>query len=141
MLTIQNDGQEIVSTNFWRTEHAARGYLYLSSNAGAFRLLVPPAREADIIEMMAAREAVISRGPWTVQGGREAVAILFEDLSDSPYVVHIVSEQCDRLPTIEDRNKTFVLTIWTEAGKAGSMPAKVRMVKRLPWLKPWRESH
>lgn len=41
MITISNDGQKIVSTNYWDTEHAKRGFLYLSWNAGAGRLLLP----------------------------------------------------------------------------------------------------
>lgn len=141
MLTIENNGQEILSTNYWSSEHAARGYLYLSINAGAFRLMVPPAREADIIEMMSGHEAIISMGPWTDHGGREAVEIMFEDLSDNPYAVHIVSQQCDRLPTNADRNRTFVLTIWTVVGKQAEMPARLRIVKRIPWMRPWRESN
>lgn len=141
MLTIRNNGPEIEFTDYWQSEQAAMGYVYLSINAGCFRLLVPTAREPDVLEMLTGREALVSRGPWTEQGGREAVEILFEDNSNNPYVLHMVSEQCDRLPANSDRNKTFTLAIWTRAGKQGEMPARLRFVKRLPWLKPWRDSH
>lgn len=142
MLTIQNNGPEIVSTNYWQTEHAACGYVYLSINAGAFRILIPPSQEGAIAEMLTAREAIISRGPWADQGGREAMEILFEDFTDTPYSLCILAEQCDRLPADSDRNRTNLrLSIWTVAGKAGEMPAKYRKVKRLPWLKPWQKSH
>lgn len=142
LFTIENNGPEILATNYWQSEHAARGYLYLSINAGAFRLLVPPAQEVTISEMLTGREAIISRGPWADQGGREALEILFEDLTDAPYSVCILAEQCDRLPADSDRNRTdLLLSIWTTAGKAGEMPARYRKVKRVPWLKPWRTSH
>jgi len=34
MLTIENDGQEIVKTNFWQTEQAKQGAFYLSVESG-----------------------------------------------------------------------------------------------------------
>jgi hypothetical protein len=36
MFTFENNGPEIVSTNYWLSEHAQRGYVYLSINARAF---------------------------------------------------------------------------------------------------------
>lgn len=41
MITVQNDGPDIASTNYWESAHAARGLCYLSGNAGALRLLAP----------------------------------------------------------------------------------------------------
>jgi hypothetical protein len=41
VLQIQNAGPEILATTYWQTEHARRGYLYLSFNGGALRVLVP----------------------------------------------------------------------------------------------------
>jgi len=43
MITIANDGPDIASTNYWATDHARAGIVYLSGNAGAWRLLMPPA--------------------------------------------------------------------------------------------------
>jgi len=39
--TIENDGPDIVTTNYWTTEHEQRGLFYVSINAGTCRLLVP----------------------------------------------------------------------------------------------------
>ena len=41
LITIENNGPGILSTNYWGTPHAEKGYCYLSINAGAFRLLGP----------------------------------------------------------------------------------------------------
>ena len=41
MITIENRGQAILTTDYWYTPHAHAGYLYLSWNAGAGRLLIP----------------------------------------------------------------------------------------------------
>ena len=76
MLTIRNDGPEIAETNYWTSEQAKAGYLYLSTNAGTFRLLVPEKRIEFVTEMLTASEAILSRGPWPEQGGRDAVEIL-----------------------------------------------------------------
>ena len=41
VLQIQNAGPEVLATTYWRTEHARRGYLHLSFNGGALRVVVP----------------------------------------------------------------------------------------------------
>jgi hypothetical protein len=43
LLRIDNDGPRILACNFWGSEVERAGKLYVSLNAGAFRLLVPAA--------------------------------------------------------------------------------------------------
>lgn len=137
-MIIRNNGREIVETDYWRSERAARGYVYLSINAGAFRLLVPKILEKEIKEMQTAKEVIISRGPWS-QGGRDdALELLFEDGSDEPYSMHIVKEQVDRMPSSSDDGREFVFSIWTEEGKEAEFVCKYREVNRLPYLKSWK---
>jgi hypothetical protein len=57
-ITVENDGQEIVGTNYWNSEYFRRGAVYLSVNAGAFRLLVPPQIPLD--DMVAAQEVIVT---------------------------------------------------------------------------------
>ena len=40
-MEIRNADQKVRATTYWGTEHARRGYLYLSFNGGALRVLVP----------------------------------------------------------------------------------------------------
>jgi hypothetical protein len=40
-MEIRNADQEVRATTYWGTEHARRGYLYLSFNGCALRVLVP----------------------------------------------------------------------------------------------------
>jgi hypothetical protein len=40
-MEVRNADQEVRATTYWGTEHASRGYLYLSFNGGALRVLVP----------------------------------------------------------------------------------------------------
>ncbi len=137
MLTILNKGQAIESTNYWDTEQAHAGYCYLSWNAGAGRLLVPDALKPAIREMRIAKYVIVSRGPWHEHGGRDALELLFEDSSDSPYCLHLVAEQTDRLLPEENQGGGFVVTVWTRGGEKLRLPGKYRTVAAIPCLDPW----
>lgn len=143
-IELQNNGQEIISTNYFDTTHAQRGYFYLSSNAGAFRLLVPDGQIPVIEECKTATEVIISRGPWPEQGRQDAIEILFEDRSDSPYAIHLSSEQVDRLPLDQDQDirgqpPRWRFAAWARAGKALELPCRYRRVKEIPCLRKWQQ--
>jgi hypothetical protein len=135
MIKIENKGQQVVSTNYWGSEHAKRGYFYLSWNAGAARLLVPDSMKAQIREMKSAEYVVVSRGKFE---GRDALELMFEDGSDSPYVVHMVTEQTDRLIPESDQGGGFVVAVWTRSGMKLRLPGKYREVDVLPCLAAWQ---
>ncbi len=141
-LVIENDGSEIVKTNFWQTEQGRRGYFFLSLNAGAFRLLVPRQHEGDLGDWKGADQIVISRGPWVIEGQKESFEILFDDNTDSPYSIHLGAGQFDRLPLPEDEGREFVFSVWFcgDDGPLGVLrrTCKYRKVEKLPLLKPWK---
>ena len=61
---IENDGPLIVTSNYWESEIAAAGKLYLTINAGCFRLLVPQIQRATISDMRpGAKHIVVSMLP------------------------------------------------------------------------------
>ena len=139
MIEIQNDGPFVVSTSYWQTEHARRGLLYVSVNAGAFRLLVPERLASEAPEMCRGAEYVIvTRGKYQ---GRDALEILFEDGSDSPYTIHVDARQVDRLPAPSDEGRTDLrLLVYVHPGMlVCELPARYRRVAGLPHLKPWGE--
>lgn len=136
MLVVNNDGAYIRETNYWETDYARRGFLYLSINAGAFRLLVPPGMREVAWEARKAEYAVITRGPWV--GRNDSFEILFEDHSDNPYSIHVVREQVDRLPLTEDEGRTDLqLLVYTRRGLEAELPARYRTAPQLPYLQPW----
>ena len=139
VITIGNQGQRITSTNYWDSDHARAGYLYLSWNAGAARLLLPDSQKPMIREMKTGRFVIISRGPWADQGGREALELLFEDGSDTPFSMHLVAEQCDRLIPDTEQGGGFVVTVWSRGGEKLRLPGKYRRVDSLPCLQPWEQ--
>lgn len=140
-LIIENDGPRIVATNYWDLPAARAGKVLVSINAGAFRVLLPPALEPALADMATARECVVSRGPWPGAGLRDALEILFDDGSDSPYALHLAPESFDRLPTAENAGLAWILSAWTQPRrgvphKALERPCYYRIVDCLPYLKP-----
>lgn len=139
LIKIENNGPEIIGTNYFDSEYAARGYCYLSINAGAFRLLIPPALESAIAEMKTGKMAVISIGPDARHGGREMAEIMFDDGTSDPYCLFLSMEQVDRKPAQGDSFRETVLTVYTEGLiKEIETPCGFRYVYKLPFLKPWR---
>ena len=138
-MLIQNQGQAIISTDYWDSEHAVKGFFFLSWNAAAARLLVPDCQESALREMRGAREVIISRGPCSFQGGREALELMWEDDSDSPYCILVTAEQTDRLTPDTDQEGGFIATAWTREGLQGRWPGRYRVVDSLPCLLAWRD--
>lgn len=142
MVVVRNSDQEIEYTNYFDTANAEAGYCYLSPNAGAFRLIVPDQMVPDIEEWRSAREVIVSRGPWPDANKADAIEILFEDDSDNPYALHMASTQVERMPLDTDRDRRdqpprWTFTAWTREGKQLTLPCRYRLVKHIPWLKPF----
>ncbi len=101
MITIRNNGAIVLSTSYWRTEHARQGLLYLSINAATLRLLVPAATLALLEDLPpVGTPCEITRA---VLDGRETYQLAWLDDPTQPYVVELDRRQCDRrLPVAED---------------------------------------
>jgi hypothetical protein len=141
VIVVSNHGPLILSSNFWESEYAAAGKLYVSVNAGTIRILVPQSNRELIAECRKAKYAILSRGPWPAAGLPEAVEILLEDGSDSPYSLHLSPTSFDQLPAEPPEGREWLLTIWTlKSGRAHKSVERIchwRRVASLPWLKPW----
>lgn len=134
LFEVINNGQDIESTNYFDSEHAMRGAFFLSINAGCVRLLVPDIQQSEIQEFKTAKYAILSRGPWPEMGKEDALELLFEDFSDTPYAIHVVTEQCDMLP---DGKGDWRLSVWSREGKRFECPLKYRHVDKIPCMKEW----
>jgi hypothetical protein len=138
-LQIKNHGQAIVASNYWDSELANDGNAFLSVNAGAFRLMLPDNQLAALADMRTGKLVIISRGPWPAQQRDDAIEVLFDDDSDSPFAIHIGTEQIDRLPLDANVGQQVTCTVWTRGPNlALSLPARYRRSERLPDLRPWR---
>jgi len=135
MISVVNEGQAIKHSDYWQSEQDRAGYLFLSWNAGAARLMVPDASEALLKEMHGAQYVIISKGE---PEGRGALEHLFENGSDAPFVVHMLLEQSDRLLPEAEEGGDIVVTVWTRGGSQLQYPGKYRVVGTLPDLSPWQ---
>lgn len=136
MLHIVNNGQDIVETNYWDSPHAQNGYFYLAWNAGAGRLLVPDSMAHNLNEMSSADSVVISQGTWHEMQADDALEILWEDGTDSPFAIYLASESTDRRLGRADAGKEYPFSAWTRKGKQREWPAQLRFVDSIPCLQP-----
>ncbi len=132
VVQIENKGQKLESKNYWESELAIKGMLYVSVHNDYVRLLLPKAQEGQIDKMKNGEVVIISKG---IYKNRKAVEIMFEDNSNNPYCIHISSEQFDMLPKDGDKWK---FAIHTENEKVFTQECKVRSVNSLPYMEPWK---
>ncbi len=143
-IVIENHGPLIVSTNYWRTDAAKAGKVYCSCNAGAIRILIPKSQRHMVDEMRSAKYVILSRGPWKANRLNEAVELLFEDETQTPFSMHLSVESFDLLPAKPEPGREWIVSIWLEKDrepkKALERPCKWRLVKEIPCLDPWSEN-
>lgn len=81
-VVLQNAVQDLAFTNYWDSDQAQAGLFYLSSNAGAWRLLVPDAQAGALTEMSTGR---FVEAELEVVEGRRCVLLWFVDGSRNPF--------------------------------------------------------
>ena len=136
-IMVENNEQEIISTNYWESEYAQNGYFYLSINAGAFRLLVPENQEQLINEFKTGEYCIISKGPSPSPLHPFAIELLFEDHTSTPFHLILCAGQVERNPSDRDAGKKYTLSVWKNGcNKVLEMDAYFRLVNRIPYLKP-----
>lgn len=99
LIFIGNAGGEIESTNYFDLALARNGFMFLSWNASVARLLVPDCQHHFVAEMLTGKNCVITRGNLM---GHDALEIMFDDGTNTPFTVNIQTHQCDRLMQIDN---------------------------------------
>ena len=114
------------------------GYCRFSVNAGCIRLLLPEktlfSLEDDVLD--GARYVIVTRGMYH---GQDAYEVLFEDNSASPFAIHTLANQWDRLiPQSESGRKGIPFHVYRNGSLVRKMAARFRTAPRLPCLRPWK---
>lgn len=122
MLQIQNKHKLISQHNYYDTEYAKNGYCYLSFNAACFRLLVAPSLLTALPDMRSAKKVLVGYGD-SLQHQRNMIRVLFEDYSDSPYLIDLSREQCDILLK-NDCEKRLEFAVYVPSGLAFTKPCE-----------------
>lgn len=141
VICTENHGPLIVSSSFWGSEYDRGGKLYCSCNAGCVRVLVPSVHRSMIEECRGSQYVILSRGPWPEMRLPDAVELLFEDGTESPFALHLSPESFDLLPAEPEPGKEWTLAIYdckkNKPHKAVERRCFWRRVEKIPWLKPW----
>ena len=144
MLYVKNNGPLIEETNYWESPPAIEGKLWLTGNAGTFRLLLPSSWEDNLPEMTRnVSHVVVSRSEYLSTLGF-ALEILFEDGSESPYSIHLSAGQILPMPAKSDARRRFRFAIYVNQGGTRCVyqtDAYFQVVPRLPWLKSINPKH
>jgi hypothetical protein len=74
VLKFQNDGPQLLSSNYWTSEMAAAGRLYVTINPGCFRLLIPQRRYAVISDMRHTAKHIVSQYCREISGSIASIA-------------------------------------------------------------------
>lgn len=137
-IEIDNQGGELVSTNYWDSPMEKGGLLYLSWNAGVARIMLPDKCISILREIKTGKYCIISQGPqFSYNRTANTIELLFEDHTDSPFSMQLGAVQVDRRVDCTKPQEGFKVTVWSRNGKLHSMPGKLRSANLLPCLKPW----
>lgn len=142
-LRIENDGPDIVETNYWKTEWADRGIIALSLNARTFRILLPDSMAGQVADMRTGKTIIISKG--TISKGKHrgklGYEVLFDDGTDSPYSLLLDGQQMvSPHPADSEHGREVQVSVWTRGPRRVlDAPARFRVVSRLPCLQPWAQ--
>ena len=138
IVSIQNDGPEIVSTNYWKVHARDGGPFHYSINHRCFRVLVNR-QQADEIrrELKGIDHVVVSRGSFY---GIPSLEFLFEDGTDRPYsMTTTMNATLDFSPSPKESGRMDLRCIVYGPGLEvlADFTARFRVVGTLPCLKPW----
>lgn len=138
---IENNGQDILYTDFWKSTIANKSLYFLSCHEMCFRLLIPSSRTSDIRDIITGEEVLVTYGIWQFQ---ESIEILFEDHTDTPYRLYIPGFMSDFTPSASQRDRKgqphkWLFKAYSENGLIHEAPARLRFKKNLPYRKKWQD--
>lgn len=118
-IRIENNGKEIVSTSFWDSELAQLGYVFVSVNDGAIRMLVPPSAEEDYLPEMKTGKSILIEPS---EQHESSLDFVFDDGTETPFWVVVDLKQIDA--EIKAGNN-IPFYVYTKKGKVIELKAEV----------------
>lgn len=140
-----NNLQRIAETNYWESEYAEAGVFYFSVCAGCIRMLMPerqgglplgiPGQKLDDSVFDTTKYVVVSRGDY---GGILGYEVLFEDETDTPFVIQTSLDQWSQLLPVGESGRIVPFHVYRNGCVlVREFEGRYRYVGRLPYLKPW----
>ena len=125
-----NPHAERICSSYWGSKMDKHGLFYLWWNNGEARLLVPKEYEYTVDEMLTGHMVINTGGKSLFVTDKNAVEIIFDDNTSSPFFVEVNSNHCSQLLPDEDHGTTFQFSIWTGAGQVAKFIGCYRCVKQ-----------
>ncbi len=118
MITFENDGIILQRTNYFDSPQAQSGEFYLTWNAGCARLLVPDNQKHQLTEMKTGKRVIISAIP-------NGLEIVFDDDSETPFLIQLAQEQTDRVITVSDIGDDFQFSVYIRLGEKYAFQGRI----------------
>lgn len=143
LLSIHNKGPEIISTNFYDSPMAKKGFVYLSWNAGTARLLLPDflsgsleewtalnsKSDTGVLSLKTALDEISKVKFVEITQTKRFIKLLFEDHSECPFQLFLSPGQTDRNLSGACANEQRIFTVWTRAGKQFTLKSRIVLDK------------
>lgn len=133
-ISFENNGPTLIASNYWDSDYAKRGFLFLTTNAGAYRLLVPDLQLNCVQDMLTAKEVILTYG-FSKSDSQHMVEILFDDHTNFPFVLNLSINQLDKgITKAGDGGRDFLI-YGSGCQHLGKLTAYYREDK-LPCMRP-----
>lgn len=131
-----DNNKEVATTDYFETELAKKGLVYLSYCNGCIRMFIPELVEKHIPEMKTGKEIVISVSAKTNQ-----IEIMFDDSSEAPFCINISKEMIDFAIWKKSHNKQVDFYAYTEdLKKVIDTKCYMRIVPSIPCRQPFNRN-
>lgn len=90
----------ITDTTYWETDVCDYGKYYLVFYTNTYSLLLPDNKDDWLTEILEAETVVITRGSYN--GNDDCFEIMFEDNTETPYMIIISDEQFSRVSPLKE---------------------------------------
>ena len=91
----------LTDTDYWDSELCKNGFYYMAFNNGVYSLLIPEAKTVILDEIRQSHAVVITKGSY--RGKPNCFEIMFDDSSETPFMMILESEQVLLHPTEEHK--------------------------------------
>jgi hypothetical protein len=90
----------MTDTTYWETDACEEGSYHLAFNMDTYSLLIPGNKDEWLSEIVEADSVVITRGSY--KGLKDSFEIMFEDNTETPFMIIISDEQFTRLSPLKE---------------------------------------
>jgi len=126
----------ITDTTFFETDLCEAGYYHLVFNMNTYSLFIPDGKDDWLAEVVEAESVVITKGSYN--GKNDCFEIMFEDNTETPFMIIISDEQFSRISPLEEgwNGHLYIFAGSLNNCKQKHENVHYRVADSLPFCKP-----